>query len=64
MGKQQFDFDELSRDNDWGEYKKTSKKKRNQYRGETSSSRRNLKDYNLDDDYYEQEEREERGSRW
>jgi hypothetical protein len=64
MAKKHYEFDDL--DNDWGEYKKSSKKKRNHHREDPTSRKRSLKDYNLEEDYYEQEDEEYRSKahRW
>jgi hypothetical protein len=56
MVKKHYGFEEQNRTDDWGEYKKDSKKKRRSHREDVSSNKRSLKEYNLEDDYYEQEE--------
>jgi len=55
MAKKHYEFDEMDVEDNWGEYKKSSKKKRN-HRDSESSQKRSLKDYNLEEDYYEQED--------
>jgi hypothetical protein len=55
MAKNHYDFEELDHGDDWGEYRKNTKKKRKGHREETSR-KRSLKDYNLEEDYYEQED--------
>jgi hypothetical protein len=63
MSKKKFDFDSLERENDWDEYRKSSKKKKN-HRENVSSDKwkKNSRDYMEDD--YEEDEYRGRSDRW
>jgi hypothetical protein len=66
MTKNKYEFNELDRDNDWGEYRKDSKKKHKHREDSSTNWKRNIKlDYNSEDDYYESEEFDKgKVSRW
>lgn len=66
MTKKKYDFSAIERDNDWGEYRKDSKKKTKHREESGNNWKRTLNtDYNSEDDYYENEEFDKgKVSRW